>query len=113
MQKISIRKTKNKVVSRKTTRYVVIDYPQENEVISHPDYAIRISASDTSDTIVEVSIDGGDWRKCRYADDGSGAFYWWFDWSNYPVGEHKIIARICSNSGRTLKKSDIRTCETV
>lgn len=101
-------KKAQKKSQRKSTKYVVIDYPKENEVITHPNYTIRIDSSDNS--IVEVSIDGGGWQSCRYADDGSGAFYWWFDWSNYSVGEHKIVARIRNDKGRTLKKSEIRTC---
>ena len=83
------------------TSYVVIDYPQENEVITHPSYAIRIGASGNG--VVEVSIDGGEWNYCRYA-----LGFWWFDWANYPGGTHRIIARLRDNDGKEILKSKAR-----
>ena len=105
MPKTSIRKVKNKFVSKKSTKHVVIDYPQEKETISCPEYTIRVGPVNSS--VVEVSIDGGEWNICRFAEG-----YWWFDWANYPAGKHKITARVRSDKGKTLKKSDIRSCET-
>lgn len=88
---------------QRVANYVVIDHPQENEIINHPSYSIRIGASGSS--IIEVSINGGDWETCRCS-----LGYWWYDWTNYPSGAHKIIARLCDNNGKVLKKSKIRKC---
>lgn len=86
----------------KEMSYVTVDYPQENEVISSPDYTMRIGAS--SNGCVDVSIDGGEWCPARCAGG-----YWWFDWSPC-VGSHKITARLVNN-GSVIKKSDARKCK--
>ena len=85
------------------TSYVVIDYPVENELITHPSYAIRVGTSGNG--VVEMSIDGGEWTYCRYA-----LGFWWFDWANYPAGSHRIVARLRDNDGKELNKSKIRKC---
>ena len=84
-------------------KYVFIDYPQENEVISHPHYAIKIGA--TTNSKIEVSIDKGDWQPCRFAGG-----HWWYDWTNISAGNHKITARLCDSSGKLLEKTKIRKC---
>jgi len=86
-----------------------IDFPKENEIISSSHYTVRISSSEKS--LVELSINNGPWKPCRYDHDGSGSWYWWFDWSNYSKGPHKLIARIKNPNGRVIKKSEVRTCE--
>ena len=88
---------------QKTTDYVVVDHPKENETIGHPYYTIRIGTSGNGN--VQVSIDGGDWNHCRHSEG-----FWWFDWANYPLGSHKIIARICDYNGKLIKKSKLRKC---
>jgi|YelNatPaOPRAMG01_1025707.scaffolds.fasta_scaffold551171_1 hypothetical protein len=95
---------KEKRTINKPNRYIVIDYPKENEVITYPWYTIRIGCSENKN--VEVSIDNGPWEKCRFAEG-----YWWFDWGNYQSGQHKIVARVRHDKGMILKKSEIRTCE--
>ena len=82
---------------------VAIDYPQENENIIFPKYAVRISARESG--IIEISIDKGEWKKCRL----SGG-YWWFDWSDISVGKHKITVRFKDTNGRILKFSKERKC---
>jgi hypothetical protein len=78
--------------------YILIDYPVDNETVSGLHYAIRVGASDAG--FVELSFDGGDWQTCRAA-----AGYWWFDWGYFSPGTHKIVARLCDQDGKTLKKS--------
>lgn len=70
------------------TPYVVIDFPQENEIIRSPTYTIRIGTNKSTNN-VRVKIDTGDWSQARF-DSATG--FWWFDWANYPAGAHTIIA---------------------
>ena len=102
-----VRKSSRKSVKRqrnvKERHYVVIDYPEEKELLSGSNYTVRIGASESD--CVEVSIDGGEWTSCR-----QGEGFWWFDWYNYPTGSHEIRARIRKNN-RTLKSSIVRHCK--
>ncbi len=82
--------------------YVIVDFPDDNEIIYHSDYAIKIGASEAD--CVEISIDGGKWSLCRMSEG-----YWWFDWVNYPEGIHKIEARLRIKN-RTVKNSIVRKC---
>lgn len=75
-------------------RGVVLDYPEEGEVVSSMEYAFRISAPEAA-AGVEVSINSGPWQACRPA---SG--YWWFDWSGYGSGGYKAVARIRPRNGK-------------
>ncbi|HAM38270.1 MAG: hypothetical protein A2474_08560 [Elusimicrobia bacterium RIFOXYC2_FULL_34_12] len=77
---------------KKISHYVVIGHPMENEIINNPSYTIKIGTD--TEGYCEVSIDGGDWSRCRHANS-----FWWFDWANYPLGDHSIIARICDSKG--------------
>ncbi|OGS26282.1 MAG: hypothetical protein A2297_04035 [Elusimicrobia bacterium RIFOXYB2_FULL_48_7] len=89
--------------------YLVIDCPVEGESINHTHYTIRIGAPLSlchENNWVEIAIDNGNWTPCRMA-----AGYFWFDWSNYPVMEHKIVARIRDTQGNTLIKSEVRKCK--
>jgi hypothetical protein len=80
---------------------ITMDYPQEKERITSPEYTFRVAARAASR--VEISIDGTDWQACRPA---SG--YWWFDWSGYMSGEHQAVAKIQpQNDGQ---KSTSETC---
>ncbi|MEW6556935.1 MAG: hypothetical protein AB1349_06230 [Elusimicrobiota bacterium] len=85
------------------TPYVLIDYPQENEVITSPTYTIRIGANSSTNS-VRVKIDTGDWSQCRQS-----VGYWWFDWANYPAGAHEIIAEGWNRLGQRSETS-IRHC---
>lgn len=73
---------------------VTVDYPRSEEAINPAAYTIRVGAPEGSKP--EVSIDGGPWLPCRFA---SG--YWWYDWSGYLSGEHRLIARIKTKDGQT------------
>lgn len=83
--------------------YVVIEYPKEKEIIVHPSYTIKIGTNKNNN--VEISIDSGDWQPCRFAEG-----FWWYDWSNYSDGKHRIVARIFDDTGNMLKKSKIKQC---
>lgn len=85
------------------TPYVTLDYPQENEIIRSANYTIRIGANASTNN-VRVKIDTGDWSQARFA---SG--YWWFDWANYPVGSHQIIAEGWNELGQRTETS-VRNC---
>ena len=66
---------------------IAIDYPQESEHITSPDYTFRIEAKRASQ--VEISIDNDAWRPCRQAEG-----YWWYDWSGYMPGKYQAAAKI-------------------
>ncbi|GEM_PF-3899453 len=85
--------------SKKEENYVVIDYPKEGEIITSPNYTIRIGASEGN--TVEVSIDAaGSWNVCRLAEG-----YWWYDWANYSPGFHLVKARMVDSKGKVIKES--------
>ena len=84
--------------------YIVVDHPQENELISGLHYAIRIGASDNGS--VEISFDNGEWQQCR-----PSAGYWWFDWGYFTPGIHSVTARLRNADGKTLKKTPSIKCE--
>lgn len=80
---------------------IAVDYPQERECITSPDYTFRIEAGTAGR--VEISIDANEWQPCRKADG-----YWWYDWSGYMSGKHQAVARIQpQNDGQ---KSTSHTC---
>ncbi len=83
--------------TQKETVLLTIDYPVKGEVVTSPDYCIRLSA--LPGNRVEVSIDGEQWNLCR-----ESAGFWWFDWANYAVGNHTISAQIVSWDGKVVKK---------
>lgn len=103
--KVVVKQIKESSVSKSSAKgkkiYLNIDHPKNEEVITHKvHYAIRVSA--TPNGIVEVSIDSGEWRKCRFS-----VGHWWYDWHNIPVGVHTIVARLYDeHKKRTIKKSE-------
>jgi hypothetical protein len=80
------------------TPYAVIDYPTENESIG-PTYTIRLG-SNASTNNMRVKIDTGDWSQAYYS---SG--YWWFDWANYGMGSHTIVAEGWNALGQRTESS--------
>lgn len=71
-----------------------VEYPQQDEAITSPQYTFRIGAP-AGAAGVEVSIDQGPWLACRNV-----AGFWWYDWSGYDDGEHEISARTRGKSGQ-------------
>jgi hypothetical protein len=85
----TIKRTKTEEVA------VFIDYPQQDEGITSAQYTFRIGTAPQADK-VEVSIDRGPWLACRQADG-----FWWYDWSNYTPGVHRLTARGVTTDGKT------------
>lgn len=80
--------------ARKTQELqVVIDYPQQDEGISSDSYSLRVGTAPAAEK-VEVSIDRGPWLACRPAEG-----YWWYDWSNFAPGVHRVTARALTAEG--------------
>lgn len=84
-----------------TETNVVLDYPKPGEVITSPNYTLRVGATENVQT-VEVSIDGSPWLPTRPA-----AGFFWFDWSNYMSGRHEIAVRARLSDGG-FEKTDLR-----
>lgn len=72
---------------------VFIDYPAQDEGIGLEGYSVRIGTTPGAEK-VEISIDRGPWLPCRQAEG-----YWWYDWSNYGDGVHRLTARGLSAEG--------------
>jgi hypothetical protein len=87
-----------------SSSYIIIDYPNEAEVINGPHYALRIGAS--NDGYAEISFNDGEWLPCRF---GSG--YWWFDWTDFDQGHHSLSARLVNYHGDIIAESDKRKCK--
>jgi hypothetical protein len=66
---------------------VTIEYPHESEKVAARKLTFRILAYETER--VEIRIDQGRWRPCRFA----GGF-WWYDWSGFKTGAHEAMVRI-------------------
>ncbi|MBI3547536.1 MAG: hypothetical protein HY078_00645 [Elusimicrobia bacterium] len=75
---------------------VAVDHPRDDERILSNEYSIRISAAPAGK--VEISIDGGEWQPCREA-----VGHWWYDWSGYGPGRHRVVARLQPLSGRKVR----------
>lgn len=80
--------------------FLVVDYPQEGEIVTAAEYTLRLSTNAAAG--VEVSIDGKDPKPCR-----ESVGHWWFDWSGYGSGPHTVVARV--NGGKRTVKSQIRS----
>lgn len=70
-----------------------VEYPKRGEKVTSPDYTIRVFAPEPAGSVV-LSIDGGPWIACR-----PSVGYWWFDWSGFGDGEHRIVAALESPDG--------------
>ena len=80
--------------------YVGLDFPQVGEILTSPQYSIRVSTSATQG--VSISIDGKEWKPCR-----ESVGFWWYDWSGFSAGVHTVVARI--SVGKRFLKSKPRT----
>jgi hypothetical protein len=72
---------------------LVVDYPKEGEIVTSDHYALRVGAGVRLRN-VEISINGGDWHRCR-ASEG----FWWYDWHSYLPGSKFVLARATSPTG--------------
>lgn len=80
--------------------YVVVDFPQEGEILTSPSYTLRVSTSAVEN--VQISIDGRDFQPMR-----ESVGFWWYDWANYGAGAHTLVARI--QVGKRFQKSKARS----
>lgn len=80
--------------------YVVVDYPQEGEILTSPTYTVRVSTSAAEN--VHISVDGRDFQPMR-----ESVGFWWYDWANYGAGAHTLVARI--QVGKRFQKSKARS----
>lgn len=80
--------------------YVVVDYPQEGEIVTTPSYTLRVSTSAVEN--VQISIDGRPFESMR-----ESVGFWWYDWSAYGAGAHTVISRILV--GKRPQKSKARS----
>ncbi len=87
-------------MSKVLEQEVSVDYPQEGEKITHPQYTMRVGAADVQKVV--VSIDDSPWQPCRQA----GGF-WWYDWSNFMSGRHEVEVKALTKDGRTMT-SEVR-----
>lgn len=76
-----------------TRTQLSVDYPQQGERVTSPQYTLRLSAPQNAKS-VQVAIDDGPWQYCRQSNG-----YWWYDWSGYQDGEHEIVARVETSEG--------------
>ena len=86
------KETKDKAPETLTDARVTVDYPQSGEVVTSPQYTIRITSDEAS--TVQVFIDGEPWLPCRLATDR-----WWYDWSDFLPGKHQVKARANMDDG--------------
>jgi len=82
--------------------YLVIDHPQQNDILTGPEYVVRLGTA--KEKHVEISVNKGPWESCRPA-----AGYWWYDWKLTAPGKQTLVARMLTVDGK-YKKSPIRTC---
>ena len=81
-----------------------IDFPRPNETVRPGGYTFRIGAVPAASR-VEVSLDGGPWLPCR-----EGAGYWWYDWSAYTAGSHRLAVRApaAGDEARAEREFDVK-----
>lgn len=77
---------------------VKVEFPQENEVVARPSYTVRIAAPLELER-VEMSVNGAEWVPCREA-----MGLWWYDWSNFEPGLHRLVARVVDENGEILEE---------
>ena len=66
---------------------ICIDYPQNEETVYCGHYCFRLGSTKPC-SAMQVSINGGEWQNCRYANG-----YWWFDWWNFNTGNFYLEAK--------------------
>ncbi|MBI5884291.1 MAG: hypothetical protein HZB91_14440 [Elusimicrobia bacterium] len=95
-RKTAVLKTETKLVpsTPKAAASVTIDYPRPNEKVNPGHYAIRVTATEGTPSVM-VSIDGGGFSSCRF--DGG---YWYFDYQA-SEGRHSVVARTSDGSAET------------
>ncbi len=96
--------SKNKTETKKTKVAVkpaevraVLDYPQQGEKITAPQYTFRAGTFGGDVELVTISINQGPWEPCR-----NSAGYWWYDWSGYAEGRCQAEVKARTKDGRVI-----------
>lgn len=76
---------------------VQVKYPRAGETVFRPSYSVQIETS-PDPVRVELRINDADWRPCREA-----LGLWWFDWSGFEPGAHRLVARVMTQDGDVLE----------
>jgi len=79
-----------------------LDYPQQGEEISAPQYAFRAGTVGAVER-VELSINQGPWQPCRYS-----VGYWWYDWSGYAPGRYQVEVKAFLKNGKTVAAGPVK-----
>jgi hypothetical protein len=88
----------------KTRLEVMIDFPQEGDVVRPGHYAVRVGAAGAGQ--VQFRVGEGPWQECR-----ESVGYWWFDWAP-ESGPTRLSARARVGKGRWASASE-RACVVV
>lgn len=78
---------------------VRVQCPAEGEEIAGTTYSFNIAA-EPGTLGVDISIDQGEWLPCREA-----LGLWWYDWTGFAKGEHRIEARAFVGEGMMASSS--------
>lgn len=89
---IVVRKPAAKKPALKSGLSVVIDYPEDHEIVRPGHYSIRLTVAGAERA--QVRLDGGQWNECR---ESLGHF--WHDWAPQ-AGRVRVEARARAGSGR-------------
>jgi hypothetical protein len=76
---------------------VQLKFPRAGETVNRPSYSVQIEAT-PEPVRVELRINDADWHPCREA---LGLF--WYDWSGFEPGAHRLVARITTQDGGILE----------
>ena len=76
---------------------VHVKYPRAGEKVSRPTYAVQVETS-FEPVRVELRINDDAWAPCREA-----LGLWWYDWSGFEPGEHRLVARVTTQDGDLLE----------
>lgn len=70
-----------------------LDFPQLHELIVSQQYTLRFTAPEDAVSL-EISINDGPWQFARFS-----VGHWWYDWSGYEAGRHRLRARVLGPTG--------------
>ena len=76
---------------------VHVKFPRAGETVARPSYSVQIETA-PEPVRVELRINDADWIPCREA---LGLF--WYDWSDFEPGAHRLIARVMTQEGEVLE----------
>ncbi|MEN0130604.1 MAG: hypothetical protein AAGC49_14260 [Brevundimonas sp.] len=94
----------NAAFARVVQRQPEILFPKSGQRILPPHYGVRTRPdADTNNVRVNVDTSGPQFEQAHQA-DGS----WWFDWSGFAVGPHKLKAEAWNAAGVRTESSEVK-----